>query len=165
MLPSEEMHHAKKLIRYLEKSYGLGTKKSSGDTVDYYVLSYSMDVPFSAGYALGHPWNYRFQNLWVLNGVENFVVKNREKMSKKALMRHTRPLRQLVINTVTEDIRRNRPDILLVDTKNKGPRWSRKSRDLIRFFASDAEFASLMAQYDLKKRFLEYDIYQRKQKD
>jgi hypothetical protein len=122
----------------------LGVPKN-GELPLVYEMSYAVAPMFPYGIEAGLKWKYHFCELWLINGILHFKEENASH-GEEWINQQVAEARDFVQSAVTEDIRRNSPDFLMVDYD-----WRRKM-SLTDFFTPNPDFAALLAQY----KYLEF---------
>lgn len=133
--------------------------KSGARTI--YVFSSNVWQAFPAANYAGLRSVSRYPAHWLLPGITQKEALPEHRMSATE-RRRVQSIKQFVVNSVVEDFRRGKPDLVLVDMRRRKPHFGGSSFDYLKHFSTDRRFAAIWSEYDRVARVKEFDFYSRR---
>jgi hypothetical protein len=141
-------------IQSYDVGYGILTyamqsfKRENGKPAEsVYELSNHIGPMFYEGMYRGLPWDYHFNHMWLLDGI--LLFKDRSSADCPACIeRQTYKAETYLKNTVTDDVVRLKPDIIIAEPLD--------GIDVIKYFSQNPAFAEAFKNYTLQGKLWDY---------
>ncbi|MEJ2120512.1 MAG: hypothetical protein P8Z76_07325 [Alphaproteobacteria bacterium] len=133
--------------------------KSGAHTI--YVFSSNVWQAFPAANYAGLHTVSRYPAHWLLPGTTQKEALPGYRMSASE-QRTVQSIEQFVVNSVVEDFRRGKPDLVLVDVRRRKPHFGSSSFDYLKYFSADRRFAAIWSGYNRVATVKGFDFYSRR---